>query len=221
MPLLADVAVIGGGPAGSAAARLLASWGHSVVLASRPARQPALAESLPPSCTKLFDEIGVRAAIDRAGLHPRDGKHGAVGGPRAARRDVRPCVARISGAARPVRRAAARRRASGRRGDRARGVGARRGTRRRTCGALRFDRPTGARHRARTVGPRLQRTSRRDRVAAGDAPSRAARTIAVAARVGPRRTPGRSRTKRTRSSRATPTDGRGRFRCRRSGGSSP
>ncbi|MGH7616699.1 MAG: FAD-dependent monooxygenase, partial [Gemmatimonadaceae bacterium] len=66
MPLVTDVAVIGGGPAGSAAARLLASWGHSVVLASRPPRQRALAESLPPSCTKLFDEIGVRGAIDRA-----------------------------------------------------------------------------------------------------------------------------------------------------------
>jgi flavin-dependent dehydrogenase len=35
---------------------------------SRPARHPALAESLPPSCTKLFDEIGIRAAIDRAGF---------------------------------------------------------------------------------------------------------------------------------------------------------
>jgi len=66
--LLADVAVIGGGPAGSAAARLLASWGHSVTALARPARQAALAESLPPSCTKLFDEIGVRAAIDRAGF---------------------------------------------------------------------------------------------------------------------------------------------------------
>jgi flavin-dependent dehydrogenase len=68
MPLLADVAVIGGGPAGSAAARLLASWGHSVAVLARPSRQPALAESLPPSCMKLFDEIGVRAAIDRAGF---------------------------------------------------------------------------------------------------------------------------------------------------------
>src|SRR5262245_21177819 len=68
MSLDADVAVIGGGPAGSSAARLLSSWGHSVVLLSRPSRQPALAESLPPSCTKLFDEIGVRAAVERAGF---------------------------------------------------------------------------------------------------------------------------------------------------------
>ena len=68
MPLLADVGVVGGGPAGAAAARLLASWGHAVVLLSRPTRQIALAESLPPSCTKLFDEIGVRSAVDRAGF---------------------------------------------------------------------------------------------------------------------------------------------------------
>jgi len=68
MPLLADVGVIGGGPAGAAAARLLASWGHAVVVLSRPTRQLALAESLPPSCTKLFDEIGVRASVDRAGF---------------------------------------------------------------------------------------------------------------------------------------------------------
>ena len=68
MTLVADVAVIGGGPAGSAAARLLASWGHSVLVLARAARQPPLAESLPPSCVKLFDEIGVRAVIDRAGF---------------------------------------------------------------------------------------------------------------------------------------------------------
>jgi flavin-dependent dehydrogenase len=68
MTLVGDVAVIGGGPAGSAAARLLASWGQSVLVFARAARQPPLAESLPPSCVKLFDEIGVRAAVDRAGF---------------------------------------------------------------------------------------------------------------------------------------------------------
>jgi flavin-dependent dehydrogenase len=66
--LLADAVVIGGGPAGAAAARLLASWGQSVVVLARAARQPPLAESLPPSSVKLFDEIGVRAAVDRAGF---------------------------------------------------------------------------------------------------------------------------------------------------------
>lgn len=68
MSLLADVVVIGGGPAGSTAARLLASWGHSVIVLTRAPRQPALAESLPPSCAKLFEEIGVRGAVERAGF---------------------------------------------------------------------------------------------------------------------------------------------------------
>jgi flavin-dependent dehydrogenase len=66
--LTPDVVVIGAGPAGSAAARLLASWGHSVVALGRPAHQPALAESLPPSCTKLFEQIGVRYAMESAGF---------------------------------------------------------------------------------------------------------------------------------------------------------
>ena len=63
-----DVVVIGGGPAGSTAARLLASWGHRVALVTRPAARPPLAESLPPSCRKLFERIGVRGAIDGAGF---------------------------------------------------------------------------------------------------------------------------------------------------------
>ena len=63
-----DVAVIGGGPAGAAAARLLVSWGHRVTLFSRPSAPHALAESLPPSCAKLFDRLGIRDQIDRAGF---------------------------------------------------------------------------------------------------------------------------------------------------------
>lgn len=63
-----DAVVIGGGPAGATAARLLASWGHRVALLTRPAPRPALAESLPPSCRKLFDRAGVRGAIDAAGF---------------------------------------------------------------------------------------------------------------------------------------------------------
>jgi flavin-dependent dehydrogenase len=63
-----DVAIIGAGPAGSAAARQLASWGHSVVLIGRGVARRALAESLPPSCTKLFDRLGIREIIDGAGF---------------------------------------------------------------------------------------------------------------------------------------------------------
>ena len=63
-----DVAVLGGGPAGAAAARLLALWGHRVVLLTRPLRGPALAESLTPSCGKLLDRIGVLDDINLAGV---------------------------------------------------------------------------------------------------------------------------------------------------------
>ena len=63
-----EVAVIGAGPAGSAAARLLAAWGHRVVLIHRSAdpQRHALAESIPPSCRKLFAACGVLEAIDAA-----------------------------------------------------------------------------------------------------------------------------------------------------------
>src|SRR4029077_7563734 len=63
-----DVAVLGAGPAGAAAARLLAMWGHSVVVLNRLPRHPPLAESLPPSCGKLFDEMGARSLVDSAGF---------------------------------------------------------------------------------------------------------------------------------------------------------
>ena len=64
-----DVAVIGGGPAGASAARLLAAWGHSVLLLTKSdAGAVSLAESLPPSCRKVFEAVGVREAIDAAGF---------------------------------------------------------------------------------------------------------------------------------------------------------
>jgi flavin-dependent dehydrogenase len=63
-----EVLVIGGGPAGASAARLLATWGHSVHLVTRAPGDARLAESLPPSCGKLFEAIGVGAAIERAGF---------------------------------------------------------------------------------------------------------------------------------------------------------
>ena len=63
-----DIAVLGGGPAGASAARLLAAWGRSVVLLTRPATTPPLAESLPPSIDRLFDLFGVRASVESAGF---------------------------------------------------------------------------------------------------------------------------------------------------------
>ncbi len=67
---MSDVLIVGGGPAGSAAARLLALWGHAVRLVTAPPSDAAsmLAESIPPSCGKLFDALGVRADVDGQGF---------------------------------------------------------------------------------------------------------------------------------------------------------
>lgn len=65
---LPEVVVLGGGPAGAAAALLLAGWGHRVTLLTRLPHHQPLVESLPPSTTTLLDRIGLRAAVDRAGF---------------------------------------------------------------------------------------------------------------------------------------------------------
>ncbi len=64
-----DVAVIGGGPAGSAAAALLAKAGRSVVLAEK-ARFPRfhIGESLLPRSLPVLDRIGALAAIEAMGV---------------------------------------------------------------------------------------------------------------------------------------------------------
>lgn len=64
----AEVVVIGAGPAGASAARLLSSLGHRVTVLTRPAARPALAESIPPSATKLLAHLGWDALVDRAGF---------------------------------------------------------------------------------------------------------------------------------------------------------
>ena len=69
-----DIVVIGGGPAGSAIACLLAQWGHSVrVLTRGPDRARGAAESLPPSTRKLLAKIGVLEAIDGAHFYRTTG----------------------------------------------------------------------------------------------------------------------------------------------------
>lgn len=65
-----DVLVCGGGPAGSAVARQLSSWGRRVCLVTRPADTAGgtLAESLPPSADKLFRVLGLETDIEAAGF---------------------------------------------------------------------------------------------------------------------------------------------------------
>src|SRR5205814_2978323 len=69
-----DVLVIGAGPAGAAAAQLLAAWGRSVVLVHRPSLSGcSLAESLPSSTRKLLHVIGQLERVDAAHLYPNTG----------------------------------------------------------------------------------------------------------------------------------------------------
>jgi flavin-dependent dehydrogenase len=75
-----DIFVIGGGPAGATAARLLASWGWSVQLAHRPSGRPSLAESLPPSTKKLLGFLGQLDTIGAAPFHPNTGNIAYWGG---------------------------------------------------------------------------------------------------------------------------------------------
>lgn len=69
-----DAVVVGGGPAGSAVGRTLASWGHSVVILTATSdRARGLAESLPPSTQKLLGRIGALDAVERAGFYRATG----------------------------------------------------------------------------------------------------------------------------------------------------
>lgn len=86
-----DVVVLGGGPAGCAAATLLARRAHRVALVrptSPPA--PALAQSIPPSARRVLDEIGALSAVDTAGFHPNRGNVVQWAGGNPRREDFAP-----------------------------------------------------------------------------------------------------------------------------------
>ena len=70
----ADILVIGGGPAGSSAATLLARRGYEVVLIDK-VRHPreTVGESILPSAWKYFDLLGVTAEIARDGFVKKAG----------------------------------------------------------------------------------------------------------------------------------------------------
>ena len=67
--------IIGGGPAGAVAGRLLAAWGHRAVILEKTSSRPArgLAESIPPSARKLLGRVGVLDAVDAAGFFQSTG----------------------------------------------------------------------------------------------------------------------------------------------------
>ena len=69
-----EVVVLGAGPAGCAAATLLARRGHEVALI-HPATTPAgaLAESIPPSARRILGELGLLEAVEAAGFQPNRG----------------------------------------------------------------------------------------------------------------------------------------------------
>jgi len=74
VPAAAEILVIGGGPAGSCAATLLARRGYDVVLIDK-VRHPreTVGESVLPSAWKYFDLLGVTADIQREGFVKKAG----------------------------------------------------------------------------------------------------------------------------------------------------
>ncbi len=69
MPAVCDVAVIGGGPAGSTAATLLAQKGYTVVLVDKQRHpRPAVGESLLPDVWKYADLLGVTPVLEGEGF---------------------------------------------------------------------------------------------------------------------------------------------------------
>jgi flavin-dependent dehydrogenase len=69
IPFTCDVLVIGGGPAGSTIAALLAAQGRDVALLEK-SRHPRfhIGESLLPANAELFDRLGVRAEVEAIGM---------------------------------------------------------------------------------------------------------------------------------------------------------
>jgi len=66
--------MIGAGPAGSSAARLLSAWGHRVLMVDRPRKdERSLAESIPPSARKVLAALGTLTALEDAGWPPWQG----------------------------------------------------------------------------------------------------------------------------------------------------
>ena len=82
-----DALILGGGPAGATAARLLAQWGHTVAIATGPAARHSMAECLPPSTHKVLRFLGIEAPCAAAGFFATSGNTVWWGG---SRRRVEP-----------------------------------------------------------------------------------------------------------------------------------
>ncbi len=82
----ADVAIIGGGPAGSAAAILLARAGRRVVLCEKESfPRFKIGESLLPHSLALFDKLGVRGELERHAFPKAGGEISTACGRRTQR----------------------------------------------------------------------------------------------------------------------------------------
>src|ERR1043166_9205055 len=81
-----DVAIIGGGPAGSTAATLLSKAGRRVIVLERE-KFPRfhIGESLLPFSTEAFDRLGVREKLDRTFLPKHGGEIMAACGTRGVK----------------------------------------------------------------------------------------------------------------------------------------
>src|SRR5213594_3311386 len=81
-----DVAIIGGGPAGSTAATLLARAGrHVIVLEREKFPRFHIGESLLPFSTQTFDRLGLREKLDRTFLPKFGGEIVAACGTRGVK----------------------------------------------------------------------------------------------------------------------------------------
>ena|SRR6516165_682440 len=80
LPRAADIVIIGGGPAGAAAALTLARSGITVVLLDAGRPRPSVGETLPPSVRPMLDCLGLRATMAAEGHLPSVGSWSAWGG---------------------------------------------------------------------------------------------------------------------------------------------
>lgn len=77
-----DVAVIGAGPAGAVASRVLALSGSSVVLIDPLSSLSKVGESLPGAARPLLRDMGLLSSLERSSPHPCMGNRVAWGGER-------------------------------------------------------------------------------------------------------------------------------------------